>query len=51
MSALFWMNSAAMPHTNGSHSGMPRKAGDAYSHAPVRMDTPSASGPNTKPTT
>ena len=48
---MFWMNSAAIPHTNGSHTGMPRKVGDAYSHAPVWMDTPSASGPNTNPIT
>jgi uncharacterized protein involved in copper resistance len=43
------MNRAAMPHTNGSHTGMPRKVGDAYSHAPVRIDTASASGPNRNP--
>ena len=45
------MNNAAMPQTNGSQIGMPRNVGDAYSHAPVWMDTPSASGPNTNPTT
>jgi hypothetical protein len=51
MSAVFWMNKAALPHTNGSHTGMPRTLGDAYSHAPVCMARPSASGPNTNPTT
>lgn len=49
-SAEFWMNSAAFPHTNGSHSGMPNTLGDAYAQAPVWMAKPSASGPKTKPT-
>jgi len=49
MSAVFWMKSAALPHTNGSHTGMPRMLGSAYSHAPVWIANPSASGPKTNP--
>jgi hypothetical protein len=39
-----------MPHTNGSHSGIPSTLGDAYFHAPVWIARPSASGPHTNPT-
>ncbi len=44
---MLWRKSPALPHTNGSHNGMPSTVGVAYSHAPVPMERISAMGPNT----
>ena len=48
LSADLFMNTAAMPHTNGNHIGT-RKKGLEYAHAPKYTATPSAVGPSTKP--
>jgi hypothetical protein len=44
---MFKMNSPALPHTNGSHTGTPRMLFESYAHAPVVIDTASAAGPKT----
>jgi len=46
-SDVLWRKSPALPHTNGSHNGMPSTVGVAYSQAPVPMERISAMGPNT----